>query len=357
MELSRTKQDSTAVFSLDISSYIIYSYNMASEFEIIKRLRSMCPKIGDDAVVLITKSTRAQEHKSKGNTLIASVDAFVEKEHFDLTYFSAYDIGYKSLAASISDIAACGGKPKYALISLGLKSGDIEFVEQFYSGIEDVAKTYGVEIVGGDTTKSGVIFVSVTLLGESKRFISRNGAKVGDVICVTGELGTSFVGLLCLQNVSRLGSLSHDRLVRSHLNPTPRVKEGVKIANYANSMIDISDGLIIDLSHILEESKVCAQIWRSKLPINKETIRIAHKFSVSPYDFAMNGGEDFELLFTVPKHKLKEAKQKVDFTEIGEIINTQNAKRKTQIIDEEGKEIPIVGFDHFRKQKNKFKRI
>jgi len=291
----------------------------------------MFPKIGDDAV----------EFKVS-NIPIVSTDAFVMGEHFG-DYFTPYNMGYKVLAASISDIAACGGSPKYALISIGLKSGDIEFINALYRGIQEVANLYKVEIVGGDTTKSETVFISITVIGETKRFVGRNGARVRDAICVTGELGGSAAGLLALKN----GLVGNRHICSLHLHPTPRVKEGETLANYATSMIDISDGLMVDLSHLLDESGVGAEIWKNKIPINEETIRIANKFSLPPYKFAMSGGEDFELLFTIPKDKLKEIQKKVDFTKIGEIIEPKTENRKPRIIDEEGNDIHIEGFDHF----------
>ena len=319
---------------------------MATEFQIINKLRELFPKIGDDAVEF-----------SVSNIPIVSTDSFVLGEHFG-NYFTPYDMGYKSLAASLSDIAACGGVPRYALISIGLEKGDIEFVGEFYRGVQTIAKDYKTEIIGGDTTKAGTPFITVTVIGETTHFIGRKGAKLGDRICVTGTLGGSFAGLLALQN----GLKSH--LTKRHLNPLPRIKEGVELALFATSMIDISDGLIIDLSHILDESGVGAKIWRNRLPIDKETERLASKFSSSPQEvlpqgfapfpygtgFAMNGGEDFELLCTIPQKCIKEAKKRVAFTEIGEIIKIKNQKSKIKIIDEEGRGIPIKGFDHFSKK-------
>ncbi len=318
---------------------------MASEFEIIGRLKKWFPEIGDDAAILRDKR---QETKDKRQITIVSTDSFVVGEHFG-SYFSPYDMGYKALAASISDIAACGGIPKYALISIGLKDGDISFVEEFYTGIKDVAKAYGVKIIGGDTTRSNTVFINAVIIGETKRFIRRNGAQAGDVICVTGEIGSSAGGLIALQNKVK------NVLTKKHLNPVPRVKEGKELVNYATSMIDISDGLLIDLSHILEESKVGARIWRTKIPINEGTrkiVKVVASFkpaSTSVEDFAMNGGEDFELLFTIPKDKISEAKKKVDFTEIGEIIQVASYKSQVTIIDEKGNKIAVKGFDHFKR--------
>ncbi|MDI6840345.1 MAG: thiamine-phosphate kinase [bacterium] len=305
---------------------------MATELAIIKRLRELLPRIGDDAV----------EFKVP-NIPIVSVDSFAMGEHFG-DYFTPYDMGYKALAASISDIAACGGVPKYALVSIGIKNGDIDWVDNFYDGVRAIASTYEVEIIGGDITKSDTIFVSVTVIGGTSHFVRRSGAKVDDVICITGELGSSYAGLLCLKR----GYKKENKLIKKHLNPLPRVKEGIKIARYANSMIDISDGLSTDLFHILEESKVSARIWRSEIPISKEIKKIAEKFHMTPESLALNGGEDFELLFTISKNYIGKAKKEVEFTEIGEIIECEMQNAKCKIIDENGNEIPVKGFDHFK---------
>jgi thiamine-monophosphate kinase len=301
---------------------------VATELEIIERIKSMYPKIGDDTAMF-----------NVSHIPIVSVDSFVMKYHFG-DYFTPYDMGYKALAASISDIAACGGTPKYALISLGLQEGDIKFIEEFYTGIKTIATAYKIEIIGGDTIRSSNFFVSITVIGETERLIKRDGAKEGDVICVTGELGGSFAGLLALNEGIR------SALTKTHLNPIPRVKEGKELANYVTAMIDISDGFTTDLFHILEESKVSAKIRCNDLPINKETKKIANKFSIPLQEIVLNGGEEYELLFTIPKNKINKAKKKVDFTEVGEIIKT----KKIKIVDEKGKVIPMGGFNHFRCQ-------
>jgi thiamine-monophosphate kinase len=316
-----------------------------TEFEIIERLRKIFPVIGDDAA----------EVSGNGNgsgRMIVSTDSFVEGEHFG-DYFTPYDMGYKSVAASVSDIAACGGVPTCVLVSVGLKNGDRAFVEGLYKGVKRVADMYGFEVVGGDTTRSRVLFVSVTVLGKADRFVGRGGAKRGDRICVTGDLGGSRAGLIAFQNGT------DSILTERHLHPSPRMKDGEKLGNYATSMIDISDGFVSDLSHILRESKVGARIWRDKLPISEETQRIAREFSLSAQELAMNGGEDFELLFTVPTDRIDEVGKTVEFTEVGEIISEQETKDErreakgkisNRIVDEEGNAVPIKGFDHFERR-------
>lgn len=309
---------------------------MAGEFEILQKIRHWLPKIGDDCARLLTYENKSSKHK----ILIASTDAFVEDVHFEKKYFSYYDIGYKSLAASISDVAACGGIPKWNLISLGIPKGDIKIVREVYEGMKDVCEQYGGTIVGGDTVFSKKMFVNATVIGETERFISRKGAKKGDILCVTGVLGGASAGLVALKK--RMNS----NCINKQLIPTPRVKEGKLLVKYASSMIDISDGLIIDLSHILEESNVAAKVFRTKLPVCKRVKDIAKAAKIPPEKFVLGGGEDYELLFTIPKRLINRAKKEVKFTEIGEIIEFK--EEQNRIIDETNKAIHIQGFTHFR---------
>lgn len=280
------------------------------------------------------------------NKPLVSVDSFVLGEHFDNHYFSPYDIGHKSLAATLSDIAACGGIPKYALIAMGLKNGNMEFVEEFCKGMSTIASTYGVEIIGGDTTKAETPFVSITVIGETTNFIKRSGAKTGDILCVTGELGSAHAGLKALQNGIE------SPIVEYHLHPTPRIKEGELLNRFVTSMIDISDGLILDLSHILEESHVGAKVFKEKIPIHEETREVAKQLAKDPIDYAFYGGEDFELLFTIDKKMASEAKKVIKLTEIGEIIEpvrrTGSLAGGSRIVDEKGSSIPVKGYDHFK---------
>ncbi|MDD2889990.1 MAG: thiamine-phosphate kinase [bacterium] len=307
---------------------------MLSEFEIINKIRKDFPKIGDDCAEIIIPKP--------GKKLITSTDAFVEGTHFKRQYFSGYDIGYKSFTASISDIAACGGTPKCGLIALGMPNGENAFVNSLYNGIKAVSKKYKVEVIGGDTVLSPFVFVSITVIGETEKFITRRGAKVGNMICVTGPVGSASAGLVALEKGIK------SKCTKNQLNPEARVQEGLLLAPYASSMIDISDGLISDLTHILEESKVSAKIFPDKIPIDKEVFKVAKTVGRKAEYFALNGGEDYELLFTIPAQLLKKAKDKIKFTEIGEIIPRN---KKPQVVDAKGSVILAKGFDHFKKSK------
>lgn len=301
---------------------------MISEFEIIKKLRKAFPRIGNDA-----ESFKIDD----GMIPVASVDSFFDGVHFDLSYFTYYDVGYKSAASSISDIAAVGGKPLYLLISLALKEENLVGIDELYRGIQAIAKEYNIDVIGGDITKASNFGIFVGVIGETPNLVKRTGAKLGDIICVTGRLGGSYGGLIGLKN-----GIKNEKLIEKHLRPKVRVKEGLWLQKFASSMIDISDGLIIDLSHILEESNVGAKLWIDKIPIDKEAEKLANMLGDSSKYYAMYGGEDFELLFTIDAKALSEIKGKIEYYEIGKII----AKG---LIDENGKAIPIRGYEHFSK--------
>ncbi|MDD5528473.1 MAG: thiamine-phosphate kinase [bacterium] len=307
---------------------------MIGEFEIINKIRKDFPKIGDDCAEIIILTP--------GKKLITSTDAFVEGTHFKRQYFSGYDIGYKSFTASVSDIAACGGTPKYGLVALGMPNGDTTFVNSLYAGIKAVSKKYKVEVIGGDTVLSPFVFVSITVIGETEKFITRKGAKAGDIICITGTVGSASAGLTALEKGIK------SKCTKNQLNPEAHVKEGLLLVPYASSMIDISDGLISDLTHILEESKVSAKIFPNKIPIDKEVFKVAKMVGCKAEYFALNGGEDYELLFTLPSRLLKKARGKIKFTEIGEITPLN---KKPQVMDEKGNIILAKGFDHFKQSK------
>ncbi len=298
---------------------------MATEQEIINRLKEFFPKIGDDA----------EEFKSTpGFTPIISVDSFVEGVHFDPSFIGYEDIGYRCCAATLSDIAAMGGIPRVLLCSLGLKKGKIELVESIARGIKCLASKFNTEVIGGDTVKSDTLFLSLTVIGEVKRIVRRRGARVGDAICVTGPLGGSTAGLLALKK----GFVSFQILIERYIHPEPRIDEGIILSEFATSMIDISDGLSVDLYHLIEESGVGAIIHN--VPVMEEAKKIAEKLDKNPEDFALYGGEDFELLFTVDRKHLKEVKKRVDIIEIGKIV-------KKGMRFSNGEEIKLGGYDHF----------
>ncbi len=287
--------------------------------------------IGDDAAALSLPPSKK---------ILATTDMLLEGVHFDLSYTDFYSLGWKSAAVNLSDIAAMGGVPRFCLTALGIPSSiSVEQIKEFYKGFNTLCRKYNVDLVGGDTCRSqqGLV-ISVTALGEveKKEMLTRAGARPGDLLFVTGTLGDSAAGMELLRAGYRgqgPGSRGKGRnselrtqnseLIRKHLQPDPRTEWGRKIAlsGCATAMIDISDGLSSDLGHICEESGVGAEISADQIPDSTAVRKAAGHLKTSPLHYALSGGEDYELLFTVSPLKLKKfLSLKIVSTQIGSII-------------------------------------
>lgn len=320
------------------------------EFGLIKAISMIADKgegvvmgVGDDAAVLMP---------SPGKVLMVTTDCLLEGVHFKLEFTDYYSLGRKVLAVNLSDIGGCGGTPTAFLVSLVIPPETEEAsVRTLYKGIMEQARTYGASLVGGDTSSGEKLMISVTLIGETeeRNVVYRHGAKHGDRIFVTGTLGDSALGLNMLKHGVREGDP-----VRRHLDPTPRVKEGGEIARrgLATAMIDISDGLIADLGHILEASDVGAQVHLKQLPLSASYREHVNTYYKSFYLLALAGGEDYELLFTAPEDRPEAMKKLVEdlgtpITQIGEIVE---ASAGVTIVGPGGKEVPVEqrGHDHFK---------
>lgn len=297
--------------------------------------------IGDDCAVIL---------KDKKTYQIITTDMLAEDIHFSQKYFSPYQIGYKSVAVNFSDISSMGGIPKYILVSIGLnKNISLKFVDELFKGIKHLCNKFGVDIIGGDTISSKKMVINIVCIGEVKKenLILRSGAKVGDIILVTGYLGNSRCGLEILKK-SKIKNQKSKTLIKSHLAPAVRIKEVQEIlkACKVNSMIDISDGLSGDILKLAKASKVGVRIYKDKIPISKECKKFCKENNLNYMDIALSGGEDYELVFTVEKKNLEKYK-KLPFkiTEIGEIIN----KKEGYLIVENDKTMPLVdkSFNHF----------
>lgn len=306
----------------------------------------MLRAIGDDAAV-VSAGTR--------KCLLATVDVLNESVHFSLDGTTGYLLGRKSLAVNISDIAAMGARPLYYLVGLSLpKHVSLDFVRELYRGMQAQAKRFNVALVGGDTVAArGGLSIAVTLIGraEKRRIVYRSGARPGDQIYVSGTLGDSALGLALLQQGSPVSS--RNQLIRRHLDPEPRVALGQALAHgrLATSMIDISDGLAADLGHILEQSRVGAELLLDHLPLSRSYRQQCAGLSDDYYAPAVCGGEDYELLFTAaPRRRAaveaSALKAGVAVTCIGTIIGD---KERLSIIDGQGKEYKLrkKGFSHF----------
>jgi thiamine-monophosphate kinase len=316
------------------------------ELGIIKKLRRRCAPcsrdvlagIGDDAAVVGTG----------GKTMLITSDMMNEGIHFDLSYTTFYQLGYKFLAVNVSDIFAMGGEPGYFIVNLGLP-GTItsENIDELYSGIMKCSRKYGVSVVGGDTcaSRSGLV-LSGTLTGKAGKVIRRSGARTGDGIFVNRALGDSALGLRLLRKrKKRIDSFRPAnavmKLMKRHLMPEPAPPGNTA---GVTAMIDISDGLLRDLSHVCDESRVGAVIYKNKIPLSREATHVAQKLNVDPFEFALKGGEDYALLFTAP------AGLKTAAFRIGEITG-----RGRFLVDENGKKTALraEGYEHFKKKNSK----
>lgn len=284
------------------------------EFDLIARLTAGLeartaanPGIGDDcAIIDLSLDGRSSE------LLLATCDSQVEGIHFTLQTSLPEQIGRKALAINLSDIAAMGGEPRYALVSLILPASlPLETLDGIYAGLRNEALRYKTAIIGGNIAgagKSGQLIIDITALGsvERGRALLRSGARVGDALCVTGWLGDSAAGLYSLLHPSARYSQEDLMIVRNaHTMPTPRVNEGRILSQFGpqivTSLLDVSDGLSGDLGHICERSEVGARVELAALPLSQAMRHLAEVAEKEPEQWALHGGEDYELLFTVSR--------------------------------------------------------
>jgi thiamine-monophosphate kinase len=262
--------------------------------------------VGDDAAII----------NPMGKRMVVTTDLLLEGVHFDLTYFPLKHLGYKAVVVNLSDIYAMNATPKQITVSLGIsKRFCVEDLDELYTGIYLACEKYGVDLVGGDTSTSYTgLTLSVTAIGEAdeKDLCYRSSAKVNDLICITGNLGAAYMGLQLLEREKKVFEGNPnvkpqfegwDYILERFLKPENRKSiveklrsEGIK----PNAMIDISDGLSSEAMHICKNSKVGCRIYLEKLPIDQQTFKIAEEMHIDAIVAALNGGEDYELLFTVP---------------------------------------------------------
>ncbi|MBK6730075.1 MAG: thiamine-phosphate kinase [Bacteroidetes bacterium] len=286
--------------------------------------------VGDDAAVI----------DNSGNLTVVTTDLLIENVHFDLAYTPLKHLGYKSIIVNLSDVYAMNARPKQVTVSIAVSNRfSVESLEELYEGIYFACDEHGVDLVGGDTSSSlSGLVISVTAIGEitEEKLSYRSGAKTGDIICVSGDLGASYVGLQMLEREKQIylesPAVQPDLENKSHiigkfLKPTARKniidffeKENI----IPNAMIDVSDGLSSDLLHICKQSKCGAHIYESKLPILEETYNSALNFNLDPTMCAMSGGEDYELLFTIPTKDLNKIMENPAITIIGKIVDLEN---------------------------------
>lgn len=316
------------------------------EFAVIDRFAgsaggpSVIVGIGDDAAVL----------ESPGGCMLLTTDMLVEGRHFLASRIEPHALGYKALAVNVSDIAAMGGAPGYALVSLALPdSVDVEFIDGLREGFQQAAEQYGVTLAGGDTVGSTVIVVNVALTGSiphGGRWVARAGARAGDLVCVTNSLGRSDGGLRLLLAGDHTG-LGADgaALLHAHAYPQARVAEGQAASSLVSAMIDVSDGLLADLGHICTASGVGAEIDADAVPVASELAAVAAALGFNPLESALGGGEDYELLMTVAPESFGELETNIraagsDLAIVGRIVEGSE-------VSVPGVAVAHLGWDHF----------
>lgn len=295
--------------------------------------------VGDDAAVIAADNRQT----------LVSVDVLIEGVHFDLSYTPLKHLGYKAVAVNISDIAAMNGKAEQIVVGIGLSNRfPVEAIEEIYEGMMLACKRYQVDLVGGDTTSShSGLFISVTVIGKAKQeeICYRGGASVGDLLCVSGDLGAAYMGLLLLEREKAAFKANpdmqpdlegYDYILERQLKPEPRtdVVEMLKQADIKpTSMIDISDGLASEILHLCKASSLGCRIYEDKIPMDAATLTMAESFRIVPTVAALNGGEDYELLFTIRQTDFEKVKAISNisiighFTEqsgIAEMVTTDN---------------------------------
>lgn len=327
------------------------------EFAVIKRLRAVLPDrpsnvmlgIGDDAAVW---------HPADGMASVITTDALVEGVHFRLDGTDWRSLGHKALAVNLSDVAAMGAHALLATVTLGLRGQEqVADLVTMYEGMGELAAIHDVAVVGGDIVRSpDAFFISVTVIGEVERgqVLSRSGAKVGDAIVVSGTIGASAAGMALLEGTDALRSMSTaPLLIAAHLRPNPRIALGqVLFRAGVTATMDLSDGLLGDLPKILVASGVSAELWIDRLPILPAVRAL---FPERTREFALRGGEDYELLLTIPEtrmNRLLELAESVGatVTRIGTVIKPNRDGSHIERVDRNGaRDVILEGaFDHFR---------
>ncbi len=301
--------------------------------------------VGDDAAIL----------DSQGKMIVASTDLLLEGIHFDLTYHPLKHLGYKAVVVNICDILAMNATPTQITVSIGVsKRFYFEQLNELYDGIRLACQRYGVDLVGGDTSSSltGMI-ISVTAFGlaDKDRLCYRNGAKEKDLICVTGNLGAAYMGLQLLEREKRVLDGNTDvrpqlegysYVLERFLKPEARIqllKQLGSIGIVPTSMIDISDGLSSELLHICKNSKVGCRIYTEKIPIDEETSKLAQEMGIEPVIAALNGGDDYELLFTLPISMHEKVTELEGVSIIGHITHENHGAK---LVPTQGEEVTLT---------------
>ncbi len=323
------------------------------EFGLIRRLTGNISLVNESSIRGVGDDAALLEYKDK--QVLVTTDLLLEGIHFDLTYVPLKHLGYKAAVVNFSDIYAMNGHPKQITVSLGVsKRFSVEDLEAFYEGLELACKIYGVDIVGGDTSASVTgLCISITCIGEVEKGkgVFRNGAQENDLICVSGDLGAAYMGLQLLEREKLVYKGETDfqpdftgkeYLLERQLKPEAR-KDIVSLLAENNiiptAMIDISDGLSSDILHICSQSQTGCRIYEDRIPIDFQTAALAEQFNMNLTTAALHGGEDYELLFTVPLSMLESVESISAIKIIGHITD---ASAGVRLVTRDGSELNLV---------------
>ena len=311
--------------------------------------------VGDDAAVIDAQ----KRHQ------VISTDLLVEGIHFDMHYCPLKHLGYKAIASNLSDVAAMNAKPEQVLVSIAVSSRfTVEAIAEIYEGMYACCERYGVDLVGGDTTSSlSGLFISVTVLGyaDKKKIVKRSTAKKNDLICVSGDLGSAYMGLLILEREKEVFLKNPDMqpdiegfsyILERQLKPEPRLDIIAELEKHdilPTSMIDISDGLASEILHICKKSDKGCVIYENKIPIDATTHSTSLEFGMAPSTAALNGGEDYELLFTIKQDDYEKIQQISDISVIGYIAD-KNSGCSMITQDNQSIELTAQGWDAYKKE-------
>ena len=311
--------------------------------------RHIIKSIGDDAAAFTT---------DPDNVSLITTDLLVERIHFLRNAISGYELGYKSLAVNLSDIAAMGGEAREAFVSIAIPEGcELAYLEDIYSGMKNLARKFEVNILGGDTTASKIdLIINVAVHGTIARdeIMCRDAARPGDVIFSTGFLGDSKAGLHLILNNLPADSDDLQYLIRAHLMPEPHLQEGRFLARQPGirAAIDTSDGLSSDIGHIVEQSGVGATLYADQMPISRELNSFCRQFNFDPVEYALSGGEDYTLLVTVSPDKAQTVAGdfQQQFNRKLFQIGVINADYRLEIIypDKTSRTVGSTGWNHFK---------
>jgi len=316
------------------------------EFGLIDLLAKMAA--GRDERLIIGIGDDAAAWQGDTSIQLATVDSFIQGVHFPAGVASWQELGGKALAVNLSDIAAMGGLPRYALVSLALPpETELDDVTALYTSMLELAQKYGVTIVGGDISNAPLVVISITVLGSSpqQRILTRSSAKPGELIAVTGYLGTAAAGLEVLTKKLKFDPPAAARFKQAFFKPTPRITEGqLLLEQGVKTAIDISDGLLADLNQICKASKVGAEIEADHVPVEP---LVKASFGEQALELALTGGEDYELLFTASAEIIEKVKKAAacPVTVIGKIT----ADKEITVVDGKGKPLKLdkAGWEHF----------